>query len=791
MDSNDIPAHVPHCPQQTITITSSPFYLMPRPPRCCPVPFPPALSSGSIYALGDATLQADSSFVPGLLLGIKPPVGQHQHRKDADVPMFSCPKLGLECEWLGQGKKPNQTIWLSHAVTSLGDRLEKLESAVSGLQSSLDTRDFEATPIRARTPSLSSANTPCGRRCSVRNVSGHDRYYGPTSFVSLMQDMAAVILASLCSAEQTSPAMASSAVAAREELLQLTRPHAMYRRVCDGSVLTSPPLVIIEAMVDPYFEMVNPHMPIWTKDGFRSLMASVVDSADASDKRAYHVCANSLVLLTLQAKSLHSRTMPSMPGTEAPAASSIDVDLIKSFIVNAKRALENVELLLLSPSLLSLQAILSLCLVAQTSLSEDVTALLFSFAVHVAKSIGLHQWSSPLNHSQEPSHNELQEKRNVMYCMLCLSRAVSWSSGWSSILPGVAVFEGELASSSADEVTHLAARVALLRLEEQVYTGLYSDEATRQSPSEIGKAALIRGRKLQDWAAEHTDDLMEDEECSTLLDCSRTELAMRFNSVQALATWPIAEDEEASRSLLDVARRSLRLFHRLWRTTSERGHCLNPVLLVASYPPVAFFELSKHVLCNQPAADDDLELLLSFSSMVHTFSEWAEDSSYISRLSSFSDIILRLINACGESDVFRQEETLPHPAAAGQQYTHALELYPGTTNQKVQTYGGDSVASSSTHSNSTPISGTAQPRYPIPEMDPVPVPEISASALPSSLGSFDPSFEGRLSPADELDAWMVDPRLEESMRTSLQPNLMNGFMLQDYNSFSLDRIEPG
>ncbi|KAK7431161.1 hypothetical protein QQZ08_002201 [Neonectria magnoliae] len=269
----------------------------------------------------------------------------------------NCTRLGLECEWLGQGKKPNQTIWLSHAVTSLGDRLEKLESAVSGLQTSLDTRDFEATPNHIETPSLSSANTPCGRRCSVRNVSGHDRYYGPTSFVSLMQDMAAVILANLCNAEQ---GIAASAAVAREELLQLTKPHAMYQRVCDGSVLTSPPVVIIEAMIDPYFEMVNPYMPIWTKESFRNLMSSAVESTDASDKRAYEVCANSLVLLTLQAKSLYSRAVSSMPCTEAPTAPSIDGDLIRSFIMNAKRALENVELLLFCPSLLSLQAIISL-----------------------------------------------------------------------------------------------------------------------------------------------------------------------------------------------------------------------------------------------------------------------------------------------------------------------------------------------------------------------------------------------------------------------------------------------
>ncbi|KAF7542498.1 hypothetical protein G7Z17_g11519 [Cylindrodendrum hubeiense] len=492
----------------------------------------------------------------------------------------NCTRLGLECEWLGQGKKPNQTIWLSHAVTSLGDRLEKLESAVSGLQSSLDSQDSGVSPFQAHTPPIPGTGAPCGRRCIVRNVNGHERYYGSTSFFSLMHDMAAVILANLHN-EQDSLETATTATAAREELLQLAESHDVYARVSDGSVLTSPPLVIIEAMIDPYFDMVNPCMPIWTKDGFRSLMASVDGSTDASHKLAYNVCANNLVLLTLQTKSLHSRATSSIPCTEAPTASSIDMDLIKSFIVNAKRALENVEPLLLNPSLLSLQAILSLCLVAQTSFSEDITALLFSFAVHVAKSIGLHQWNAS-NHDEGFSHREFQEKRNVIYCMSCLGRAVSWSSGWSSALPGVSIFQHELADSPADEATnYLAARISLLRLEEQVYIGLYSDEATRQAAGETGKVAFSRGRKLHDWAAEHIDDI-GDQDCRAPLNYSQHELAIRLHSIQALATWPIAEDTEASRSLLDVARRSIQLFQRLWRAPPEGDHYLNLAQYVLS-----------------------------------------------------------------------------------------------------------------------------------------------------------------------------------------------------------------
>lgn len=226
------------------------------------------------------------------------------------------------------------------------------------MQGSLDRCD--ASSIEATTPPAQATNVSRGRRRSVRNVSGREYYYGSTSFVSLMQDVAAIIQADLCSAEQNAAEVVTAATVAREELLQLIEPCDGYNRVSDGSVLTSPPLVIIEAMIDPYFEMVDPYMPLWTKQGFRSLMKAAKHSQSSSHKRAYDVCANNLVLLTLQAKHVHSHASSRVLCTEVPPPSSIDIDLIRSFIINAKRALENVELLLLNPSLLSLQALISL-----------------------------------------------------------------------------------------------------------------------------------------------------------------------------------------------------------------------------------------------------------------------------------------------------------------------------------------------------------------------------------------------------------------------------------------------
>lgn len=227
-------------------------------------------------------------------------------------------------------------------------------------------------------------------------------------------------------------------------------------------------------------------------------------------------------------------------------------------------------------------------MVSQTSLSEEKTALLFSFAVHVAKAIGLHQWSLA-TFGEGSNRHELNERRNAIYCMLCLSRATSWSSGWSFTLPSIATFERELLGPGGEQpYINLTARVALLQLEEQVYTGLYSDESCHGGAGEIGKRAINRGRKLHDWELEHCDDLGDEMECHTLSGCSRGELTIRLLSSQVLAAWPIAEDLETSCSLLDVSRRSIRLFRRLWEATLINSHYLNLGLYAFLSPTILF-----------------------------------------------------------------------------------------------------------------------------------------------------------------------------------------------------------
>ncbi|KAI8272609.1 hypothetical protein K4K56_002301 [Colletotrichum sp. SAR 10_98] len=153
----------------------------------------------------------------------------------------------------------------------------------------------------------------------------------------------------------------TNAAAAREMIKELgySTGQPLYSSTHDASAIKAPPMLIVEALIEPYFESINSRLPIFTREGFRRLMDASRSEANPAYNRPFAICANNMVLLTLSAKALHSQAKSTSPSNLEPIAESIDVELIQSFIGNANRAMVQVEQLL-SPRLVNVQALLSL-----------------------------------------------------------------------------------------------------------------------------------------------------------------------------------------------------------------------------------------------------------------------------------------------------------------------------------------------------------------------------------------------------------------------------------------------
>jgi hypothetical protein len=272
----------------------------------------------------------------------------------------------------------NEHMNRSQSISTIGSRLEQLEGAISGIHRSLQRLDpttlaaaqAPASSILPPTQSVVSTLNSTGPPLQyhvVHESDGCERYYGPASLASLIHNMDALMLDHLCVARSLDPDAAESAAAtAREKIRRLASidQDLPSRLVNDGSVLKEPPLVILEALIDPYFETVSLYMPIFTRSGFRRLVAAAHEGGDAAHDRAFAVCSNNLVLLTLTAKALHSRAR-SGSGANIDRGPSIESDLIRSFVGNASRAIVNIEQLL-RPRLINVQALLSLVCFSST-----------------------------------------------------------------------------------------------------------------------------------------------------------------------------------------------------------------------------------------------------------------------------------------------------------------------------------------------------------------------------------------------------------------------------------------
>ncbi|KAL0935771.1 C6 transcription factor [Colletotrichum truncatum] len=455
---------------------------------------------------------------------------------------------------------------------------------------------------------------------------GYERYFGPTSLMSLLHNFDDLPLlqttdnSSNSQAKMTltvtraEPPVPVAAAATRENPGPLTDAAERVRRLVsvhrerqaardiskiDGRVMVKEPsMLILVALVDPYFQLCNPHLPIWTRAGFRKLLDAAQENTGApqSTSLTFAMCANNLVLLTLTAMALHGQATG---GSSRASNGTIDVEVIQSYIENASRAMLHIGQLL-EPRLVNVQALLSLCAVAQVCLPEEVFSLALTLANQVAKSMGLHQsqgWSSNM------SPEEAEERRNVLYCLYCLDKAVSWNHGSAPSVGSTAGFLAGLAGTqqglsdavssggdgSGSSALYMSARFALAQIDDNLYTSLYGPDAAAATQGFEGyfskinlegfEARLRHWRKLYDF---HNDtgggnhiSFADDGDGNRLSHVSRLDLEVSYSLTRMQLLSRFVEDPEVCSALLDNARSCLVSLQRLWAATSDPGHCFS------------------------------------------------------------------------------------------------------------------------------------------------------------------------------------------------------------------------
>lgn len=210
------------------------------------------------------------------------------------------------------------------------------------------------------------------------------------------------------------------------------------------------------------------------------------------------------------------------------------------------------------------------CAVAQEHLSPALFGTLFALAAQCAKSIGIHQWQC---FRGQLSDEDLQERRNLSYCLYILDKAVCWTTGTSPSIPISDVHvDSTLISSDDSAVAHLVARTGLATIEETIYLEIYANQVKARTEDQARQLVSKIMRRLQDWLADSAISLDEVENAT---ECSawKIELAIGFYCAQLLLVWPYKDHPDVIfQRRAEVAKRCMRLILRLWCSVSEEGH---------------------------------------------------------------------------------------------------------------------------------------------------------------------------------------------------------------------------
>ncbi|KAI0152106.1 hypothetical protein F4776DRAFT_669924 [Hypoxylon sp. NC0597] len=667
----------------------------------------------------------------------------------------NCTRLGHKCEWSGNGKKGNQTVLLSHTIEALSKRLEHLENALAETQNTVKLL-ASGTPAGADALAALQSNPtwptpedtthinfetpvfkrPLGHFIRGHNVEANERYFNPTSLESLLYSMRDLILGPLVNDNTRDQSARDCALLAQKRFdLLVSREEESAR---NEILPTEPPISILRAMIEPYFANINPHFPIWTKESFMRIVAALQEPDGSDQDLARIVCSNNLILMTLAANLSHPPTHQNKlrRSKSTHRSSSIDLDLTKGFLANAKRAIEHAELLL-SPRLINVQALLSLCVVAQEHMFPSVFARLFNLAAQCAKSIGLHDWERSAREQIGDKGN--RERQCVSYCLYILDKTVCWTVGASPCIQTPDMCIEEIPKSFGNAIMNdLVARVKLAEVQEEIYLDIYACRTPTKTEEQVRLQISKLNQRLQDWMSDSGIDVDDMGSAAPSGSSSKIDLSIGFACTKLLYMWPFREHPDVMFQRIEVSRKCMELILHLWRSSPELGYQGIFPRIIASHPPLYLYELCAHILSGEEGRDSDRELLQSFTEMLQCVTNQQEEDSYNKRLCEISTVLMEVSAAMRNQHKRRKMQHTPSSSST----IFSSAASPVYT-QYTSPYTPSDMHSNGYGSNTSPIQDTSPgtDSIVVPGLEPLMSPDHSGDCTEDQLATIMGSLE--------------------------------------------------
>ncbi|KAI1126026.1 hypothetical protein F5Y10DRAFT_294143 [Nemania abortiva] len=547
----------------------------------------------------------------------------------------------------------------------MGLRLERLEQGMMKLQGSLDKLLTERSlgPYNAswvqtmpgfdNTSLLSSASLEeaTGRSVGLgafRAVADSEMYAGPITIHCLAIDAKELILEPAIRSGSLNQHDAASLTDRLDNLLTSQQKNVQENHDTEP-LLSMPPTAMLETMIEPYFDHLNPTFPIWTRQRFRNEINNY-QTGNAS----YAVAANNIILLTLTAKFVRTMSRTELVNSNEDTFPSIEVELIKPFVTNARRAAEQMGRLS-SPTLSNVQALLSLCLVCQYYCPRGTLYQLYHQAIYLSRLIGLGGPMPLSNDTNEVSESYLQERCNVFRCLCILGPSVSWATGTLAVnlmfdQAPTATFRDT--NSSDTQSLDWKSELELSQIRERAFRHL-AIPATESKPQiEVLSGAGELLVELEEWHRRYSSNVSV-EKGQEIAEEPVRRFEIDITSYYFLRLMLLLSkrgDPESSQEVVNASRDLIQAFDSQWRTASNLGYYAYLTRNIALFTPVAMIQI---IVALQKSGTDtnhnfaeDLELLRSFRRMSHTITRLSQADSHAMHQATLIDILLDLAVSC-------------------------------------------------------------------------------------------------------------------------------------------------
>ncbi|KAI0429227.1 hypothetical protein F5Y09DRAFT_263541 [Xylaria sp. FL1042] len=361
----------------------------------------------------------------------------------------------------------------------------------------------------------------------------------------------------------------------------------------DASPLTTPPRLMVNLFINGYLQNINSRTPIFNDEDLYDAIDAHYSDKELHDNGARALIINNVILLELSLEIKTGRA--SRPNSRVP-----NNDILPSFLRNCARAIGNLDSFK-APTIISLQALMTLTLVAQEFYSNGTAERVCQAACQVGRIMGIHRSK---DHDQDKSADTRGRLFRILYAM---DKTRVFMTGQPCDLH---LFDsdqhiGPDRNRQGDDHPVSDAFDHLMTIWEEIYLNLYSSWAMRSAIDARLNQMRFVTRSICRFSQTHSKLLsLSSLNVTADTDLLRIELLYGYQVSRILILRCDHDNKQSSANMRDLARSSLGLILKVCKPTLTTARVALLARMFRRYPIVAFVELVAFHLSNHLIKDE-------------------------------------------------------------------------------------------------------------------------------------------------------------------------------------------